>query len=358
MGISVGELARRVKGVLHGDEQIQVDGVQSIDKAGPGELTFGIDEVNLKKLRTTQPAAIVIAPNKFEAAQKEYPSRTWIVVDDPFGAFIEILQLFRPQKAREVFGVSPQAIVAQTAQIGPGCNIYPNAVIGENVVIGPDCDIHPGVVISADCRIGAQCVIYPNAVLYPQVQVGNRVIIHASAVLGADGFGYRFQNGQFIKIPQLGIVVLADDVEIGACTTVDRAMIGATVIGEGTKLDNLVMIGHNCELGKHNAFASQVGLAGSVTTGDYVRCAGQVGIADHVHIGTQAVLGAKAGIHRDMEGGKSYLGAPATEDQEQFRILMAVRKLPEMRQQLRKLEQQVAELTRLLNKPEAIDTVA
>jgi UDP-3-O-[3-hydroxymyristoyl] glucosamine N-acyltransferase len=350
MGISVGELARRVGGKLYGDEALQVEGAHSIGKAGPSEITFAIDELNLRHLRTTQPAAVILAPKRFEAARKEYTDRNWIVADDPFGAFIEILQIFRPQKPRTVTGISPLAIVAGSAQIGPDCNIHPNAVIGENVVIGAGCDIHPGAVISADCRIGDHCIIYPNAVLYPQVFVGNRVIIHASAILGADGFGYRFLGGRFVKIPQLGTVTLADDVEIGACTTVDRAMIGSTVIGEGTKLDNLIMIGHNCELGKHNAFASQVGLAGSVTTGDYVRCAGQVGIADHVHIGTEAILGAKAGIHRDMEGGKTYLGAPATEDHEQFRIAMAIRKLPDMRQQLRQMEQQVAALTRLLNK--------
>lgn len=358
MGILVGELARRVGGKLYGDASVRIDGAHSIGKAGPGEITFAIDELNLRKLRTTQPAAVILAPKKFEAAHAEYAERTWIVADDPFGAFVEILQIFRPQKVRVVTGVSPHAIVASTATIGPNCNVFPSAVIGENVVIGAGCDIHPGVVISADCRIGDNCIIYPNAVLYPQVLVGNRVIIHASAVLGADGFGYRFQGGRFVKIPQLGTVRLDDDVEIGACTTIDRAMIGTTVIGEGTKLDNLIMIGHNCELGKHNAFASQVGLAGSVTTGDYVRCAGQVGVADHVHIGTQAVLGAKAGIHKDMEGGKTYLGAPATEDKEQFRIAMAIRKLPDMRQQVRQLEQQVAELTRLLVKQVEVDQPA
>jgi UDP-3-O-[3-hydroxymyristoyl] glucosamine N-acyltransferase len=358
MGISVGEIVRRVGGKLYGDESVQIEGAQSIGKAGPGEVTFALDELNLRHLRTTQPSVIIVPPKKFEAARKEYTDRNWIVSDDAFGAFIEILQYFRPQKERTVTGISPQAIVASTAIIGPGCNIHAGAVIGEHVTIGAGCDIHSGAVISAECRIGDHCIIYPNAVLYSQVLVGNRVIIHASAVIGADGFGYRFLGGRFVKIPQLGTVHLADDVEIGACTTVDRAMIGATVIGEGTKLDNLIMIGHNCELGKHNAFASQVGLAGSVTTGDYVRMAGQVGVADHVHIGTQAILGAKAGIHRDMEGGKTYLGAPATEDHEQFKIAMAIRKLPEMRLQLQQLRQQVADLAQLLDQQEKSEQAA
>jgi len=196
--------------------------------------------------------------------------------------------------------------------------------------------------------LGDDCLIYPNVVLYAGVQIRSRVIIHANAVIGADGFGYRFREGRYQKIPHLGWVSIEDDVEIGAATTIDRGMIGATVIGEGTKLDNLVMIGHNCELGKHNAFASQVGLAGSVTTGDYVRCAGQVGIADHVHLGTAAVFGAKAGIHKDMEAGKTYLGAPATEEQDQMRILMSLRKVPELRAHFRQLEKQVADLQQQL----------
>ncbi len=353
MGISVGDIARRVAGVVHGDPLMVIESGESIAKAGSVDITFAVDDRNLRLLNTVRPGAILVAETRIEQVLRDYPDRTWIAVDDPMGAFIEILQVLRPQPARSTVGISPRATVAASAVIGPQCNVHPGVVIGENVVIGAGCEIHPGVVILDDCRLGTDCTVYPNAVLYPRVVVGNRVIIHASAVIGADGFGYRLQQGRFVKIPQLGTVHLEDDVEIGACTTVDRAMIGVTVIGEGTKLDNLVMIGHNCELGKHNAFASQVGLAGSVTTGDYVRCAGQVGIADHVHIGDQTLIGAKAGVHRDMEGGKTYLGAPATEEQEQFRMLMALRKLPEMRRQLRELESQVAELSQHL-KPQVV----
>lgn len=358
MRISVGELVRRVGGKLYGDESVMIEGAHSIGKAGSGEITFAIDELNLRHLRTTQPTAVIVSPKLFESGQKEYSDRIWIVADDPFGAFIEILKLFRPQRERALIGISPEAVVAPSAKIGPNTNVHPTVVIGEDVVIGSGCEIHPGVVISADCQIGDDCTIYPNAVLYPQVIVGNRVLIHASAVLGSDGFGFRFQQGRFNKIPQLGIVRVEDDVEIGACTTIDRAMIGTTLIGQGTKLDNLVQIGHNCEVGKHNALASQVGLAGSVTTGDYVRFGGQAGVADHVNIGDQVVLGAKAGVHKDCDSGKTYLGAPATEDHEQFKLIMATRRLPDFRQQLRQLEQQIAELKQLLKKQEDADQVA
>ena len=349
MEISVGELARRVGGIVRGDESVLIESAQSIAKSGPCDITFAVDDQNLRLLKTATPGAILIAAQRLDAAAAAYPDRTWIAVSDPMGAFIEVLQFLRPQRERPRSGISPRAFVAASAKIGPDCNIHPGASIGEDVVMGAGCDIHPGAVISDDCRLGDHCTVYPNAVLYPRVLVGNRVIIHASAVLGADGFGYRFQQGRYVKIPQLGTVELEDDVEIGACSTVDRAMIGTTRIGEGTKLDNLVMIGHNCELGKHNAFASQVGFAGSATTGDYVVCAGQVGVADHVHIGDRAVVGAKSGIHKNMEGGKTYLGAPATEEHDQFRMQMALKKLPDMRRQLRELEAQVAELTRRSN---------
>jgi UDP-3-O-[3-hydroxymyristoyl] glucosamine N-acyltransferase len=182
-------------------------------------------------------------------------------------------------------------------------------------------------------------------VLYPDVIVGNRVVLHAGVVLGCDGFGYRMVNGRHEWIPHLGTVRIGDDVEIGACSTVDRAMIGETVIGEGSKLDNHVMVGHNCEVGKHNILVSQVGLAGSVTTGDYVVCAGQSGVADHVHLGDGCRLAAKTGAHKDLPGHQTYIGTPAAPEAEARRIVMAQQRLPELRKHLRDLEKQVSEIS-------------
>jgi UDP-3-O-[3-hydroxymyristoyl] glucosamine N-acyltransferase len=189
--------------------------------------------------------------------------------------------------------------------------------------------------------------MHPHVVLYPDVVLGDRVVIHANAVIGADGFGYRLRQGRFEKVPQLGFVLVGNDVEIGACTTIDRGMIGPTVIGEGTKLDNLIMIGHNCELGRHNIFASQVGLAGSVTTGDYVTCAGQAGIKDHVHLGTGCTLGSKAGVHNDIPAGERHMGVPSRPAHEAFQILAAMVKGPELRKQVRRLESRLADLEQL-----------
>lgn len=347
-GYSATDLANRFGGVIRGGNDRRITGVQSIQKAGPHDLTFATDERNLKLLKKTLAAAALVSPEQVGGLDQLNQDLTLIVVSDPFETFIEVLREFRPSPSADQVDISSEAWVHPTAEFGEGCQVHPGVSVAAGVKIGARCVLHPGVVIGAGCKLGDDCVLYPNAVLYAGVQVGSRVIVHANAVIGADGFGYRFREGKFHKIPHLGWVEIQDDVEIGAATTIDRGMIGPTVIGEGTKLDNLVMIGHNCELGKHNAFASQVGLAGSVTTGDYVRCAGQVGIADHVHLGTAAVFGAKAGIHKDMEAGKTYLGAPATEEQDQMRILMSLRKVPELRAQFRQLEKQVVDLQQQL----------
>jgi UDP-3-O-[3-hydroxymyristoyl] glucosamine N-acyltransferase len=206
------------------------------------------------------------------------------------------------------------------------------------VVIGARCKVHSGAVIGRHCWLGDDVTVYPNAVLYEGTVLGNRVIVHANSVVGADGFGYRFQNGRHVKVPQLGHVEVGDDVEVGACTTIDRGTFQATRVGEGTKIDNLVQVAHNCKLGRHNLVISQVGIAGSCSTGDYVVMAGQVGVADHVHIGDRVVVGAKAGVTKDIAAGQRVLGAPATPERDQKRVLMTLERLPEMRKELRRIK--------------------
>jgi len=345
---TLGQLAARVAGEVRGNAALEIHAAASLRKAGPHDISFAGDEKHLRKLAES-PAGACIVGRKYRDSQILTDARpSLLFVDDPQDAFISVLREFRGASPRPRVGVSPAATISDSATIGPDCNIYSGAFVDENVVIGARCDLYPGTYVGRDCRIGDDCVLYPHAVLYADVRLGDRVIVHASAVLGADGFGYRFRNGRFEKIPQLGWVAVENDCEIGACATIDRGMIGATVIGEGTKLDNLVMIGHNCELGKHNAFAAQVGLAGSVTTGDYVRCAGQAGVADHVHLGRGCTLGAKAGVHKDIPEGETQIGYPARPEQEQLRIVMATGKVPEMRKALRELEVRVEKLTRLV----------
>ncbi|MGC1274006.1 MAG: UDP-3-O-(3-hydroxymyristoyl)glucosamine N-acyltransferase, partial [Planctomycetaceae bacterium] len=254
------------------------------------------------------------------------------------------LARLKPARRPAPIGPSPQAFVDPGATIGKDTNIHPGATIASDVVIGDRCEIQAGVRIGPGCRIGDDVQLDPNVVLYHEVLIGNRVTIQAGSVIGAIGFGYRTREGRHERIPHYGTVRIEDDVDIGACSTIDRGVIGETVVGEGTKIDNNVVIAHNCRLGRHNLLVSQVGFAGSVTTGDYVVCAGQVGIADHVTIGAGAILGAKAGVHKDLAGGKTYLGAPAAPIEETTRAVMTMQKLPQLRQSLRELERQVAAL--------------
>lgn len=348
MVITAGELAQRLHGEIVGDAAREIRGANSIDRAGSFDITFIENEKNLRRLKTSL-AGTVLLPSSLRKAITQPMSQSLLFVADPLFAFLNILEEFRPARPRPQIGISPQASIDPSVQLGENCNIFPGAYIAGDVVIGDGCDVYPGVFVGPGCRIGANVVLYPNAVLYGDVTVGERAIIHAGAVIGSDGFGYRFHEGRYRKIPHRGGVRIDSDAEIGAGTTIDRAMIGMTVIGEGTKLDNQVMIAHNCELGKHNAFASQVGLAGSVTTGDYVRCAGQVGIADHIHLGERSLLGPKAGVHKDVPAGESYQGYPAGPEAEQIKAVMSIRRVPEMRKQIRELQNQVEKLTAQLS---------
>lgn len=346
--LTASQIAELVQGELRGDADRVIRDVAPLAEATPADLAYVASDKQLRALAASGAGAVLVSRSLAPAVA--VPSApALILVDEAQSAFIRVMLTFRPRPPRRHTGISPRATVAATATIGPECNIAAGAVIGEEVVLGARCDIHAGVVIGQGCRIGDDVVIHPNAVLYHGVRVGNRVIVHATAVIGADGFGYRFENGRFRHIPHTGTVVLEDDVEVGAGTTVDRAMIGTTRIGEGTKLDNQVMIAHNCVLGKHNAFAAQVGLAGSATTGDYVRCGGQVGVADHAHIGTGCSIGAMAGVSGNVPDGERYHGIPAGPEKEAVKAHLALKKLPEMRSQLRALEAAVRKLEQQLS---------
>jgi len=345
---TLGDIALRVGGEVQGDGSLAIDGLAAIHNAGPHDLTFVSDEKNLRLLAQSRAGACLVSLKERGSRFLAQTTAALVYVDDPQDAFIDLMQEFRPERPGPTVGISPQATISPTAVFGADCQVFAGAYVDDDAAIGSRCVLYPGVYVGRNCRIGDDCTLHPHVVLYADVQLGRRVIIHASAVIGADGFGYRFRSGRFEKTPQRGSVEIGDDCEIGACTTIDRGMIGATVIGEGTKLDNLVMIGHNCELGRHNAFASQVGLAGSVKTDDYVRCAGQVGIADHLHLGRGSTLGAKSAVHTDVPDGATYIGYPARPEGEQLRVLMLTGKLPEMRKSLRELESRVEELSRLV----------
>lgn len=338
------EISRLVGGTLSGPETDSVMNVQILENAGPHDATFVGDLRNLSRLRSSA-ARFIIVPESIASKLAEYSDRTFLIVrDDPETVFLLLAAHFYPARRPRIPSISATATIADSAVLGPECNVQHGAVVGNDVVMGTGCDIGAGVVIGDGCQLGDHVIIHANAVLYEDVIIGNDVIIHATCVLGADGFGYRQVNGQHERLPHLGTVRVCDNVEIGAGTTIDRAKVGETVIGAGTKIDNQVMIGHNCQIGEHNLLVSQSGFAGSVSTGSYVICAGQSGIADHVHLGDGAVIGAKAGVHRDMPGGQPYLGIPAGPATEHARQVMALKRLPEVRSTVKQLQKQVAEL--------------
>ena len=352
MSYTAGSIAAQLDSKVLGDSDRSIAGAAILEDATPNDLAYIKDAKNVEQGLESSAGTLLIPPSAIEKVNDSDSGKSLIVVDDPQAAFLQILLLFYPELPRVSGGVSKDAFVAPTATIGNDTNIHPTVVIEEGVVIGSRCDIHPGAVIRRDCQIGDDCVLHPHVVLYPGMQLADRVVIHSGSVIGADGFGYRQVAGEHVKIPHYGTVIIEDDVEIGSCTTIDRSFLGATRIGRGSKIDNQVMIAHNCQIGKHNILISQVGFAGSVTTGEYVICAGQVGIADHVHLGDGAILGAKCGVHKDLPGGVTYLGTPATPEKEKIREVMALRKLPELRSKVKELESQLKQLQQQLNDDE------
>jgi UDP-3-O-[3-hydroxymyristoyl] glucosamine N-acyltransferase len=330
---TIRQLAELVQGRVIGDLDLEITAARPLSEAGAGHISFIESEKYLSQLRAGETSAVV-APERLAPS-----GLTVIHVADPLAAFVTIMRHLHSRAEPPPHGIDPRACVHPSARIGENANIHAFVSVGEGTSIGARCGIHNGVAIGRHCQLGDDVTIYPNAVLYDGTIIGHRVVIHANAVIGADGFGYRFQNGRHVKVPQFGHVEIGDDVEIGACTTIDRGTFQATRIGEGTKIDNLVQIAHNCRIGRHNLLVSQMGIAGSSSTGDYVVIAGQVGIRDHVHIGQGAVIGARAGVTKDVADGERMLGAPATPEREQKRILMSLEKLPEIRHDMRKIKQ-------------------
>jgi UDP-3-O-[3-hydroxymyristoyl] glucosamine N-acyltransferase len=331
--VTVGQLAELVHGQVVGDGDLLISAARPAAEAQAGEITFIEDAKHVHLLQECQASAVVVPSS---VAGK---GRCLIRVDDPLGAFVTIVRHLHCRPEPAPHGLDKLASVHSTVRIGAEASVFPFAVIGEGSILGERCTVHSGVVIGRYCRVGDDVILYPNAVLYDGSVIGDRTIIHANAVIGADGFGYRLQNGRHVKVPQLGHTEIGADVEVGACSTIDCGTFQATRVGDGTKIDNLVMIAHNCQIGRHNLLISQTGIAGSSTTGDYVVTAGQAGIVDHVRIGDRAVVGAQAGVIRDVAAGECVFGSPARPDRDMKRMIMSLEKLPEFRRDLRKIKQ-------------------
>jgi UDP-3-O-[3-hydroxymyristoyl] glucosamine N-acyltransferase len=343
---TVDQLAALVRGRVVGDGTVAIRSARPVGEAGPGDITFVESERYAKQLRTSPASAAIVGPHfKAMVAGSPAPSLPMIEVDDPITAFIAVRTHLIDSARPRWTGVHERAYVAPDAVIGADVAVYPLAYVGEGAVVGAGSTLHPGSVVGAGCRLGRGVILHPNVVLYPDVVLGDRVEIHAGTVLGGDGFKYHLVEGRHVKVPHTGRVEVGDDVEIGSNSTIDRATFETTKIGEGTKIDNLVMIGHNNEIGRHNILCAQVGIAGSCKTGDYVVMAGQAGIKDHTEIGDKVIIGAQAGVHRNIPAGQNVLGSPAIPVREQRRIFQMIARLPEMHKQLRELAAQVAVLT-------------
>ena len=339
MGTTLAQLAELVDGTVFGDPNQVITGANIIRDAVAGEITLMDKPDQVSMLMENCEASAVLV-----SATSEKLNIDGIVVANVHEAFGKVIRFFQPWEQTQPNGIHRAAIVSLAAVVDPTATIGAGAVISDGVVIGKNTVVHSGVHIQAGCRIGEDVTIFPGVVLYDRTEVGDRCIIHASAVLGAFGFGYDSSTGKHLLSAQLGNVVLESDVEIGAGTTIDRGTYGSTMIGEGTKIDNQVMIGHNCRIGKHNLLCSQVGIAGSTTTGDYVVMAGQVGVRDHVHIGTGAMLGAKAGVGSDIPEGQQTLGIPAGPFKEIIAEHMAIKRLPDMRKTIKALGKRIEQL--------------
>lgn len=336
--ITIGQLANEFSAKVIGDETLEIIGANPIGEAKLGELTLLDNAARSGDLAETKASAVVVNTEITDCPLVQ------LIVPDVHAAFMVIVAKFRAPLSAAATGISPHAAIDPSAKIAGDVTIGPHCVIGPDVTIGPGCNLVSGVTVLSGCTLGSDVTLMPGVMLYENTIIEDRVFIHGGSILGAYGFGYRQSEGCHVRTGQLGYVHVESDVEIGAVVTVDRGTYGATRIGCGTKIDNQVQIAHNCQIGKHNLICSQVGIAGSSTTGDYVVLAGQVGLKDHIHLGDGVVVGAQGGVMTDCEPGQVYLGTPATKQKEQLQIFAMWRRLPDMRRQIKSLENQVAKL--------------
>ena len=343
LALTTGELAAKLGAALEGDPKAVVHGVADLRAARAGQLSFAVKPRYLSAVAASAAAAVIVPQDAAIAA----PKPALLRVADPDSAFAAACALFAPPPVVMPRGVHPQASVSPQAKLGADVSVGAFAVVEAGAELGAGTTLYPQTYVGHEAKLGRDCLLYPFASVRERCALGDRVILHNGAVIGSDGFGYAVDaQGVRTKIPQTGIVVLEDDVEIGANATVDRARFGETRIGKGTKVDNLVMIAHNCVIGEHSVLCSQVGLAGTTTLGKHVICAGQAGLAGHLTVGDGAVIGAQAGVPSDLPGGQMYLGAPAVPRLEFGKSLAHVAGLPKLKEHVKNLEARLAALER------------
>ena len=338
MSYTLQDLASQIRGDLVGNGNVVIRGVNTLEAATAGELAFAEHPRYVTQVRQTSASGIIV-PLQFPAV----PERNLLRVASPRLAFVGLMALFQPPSSAAT-GIHASAVVSPQAMVGKGVMIGEGAVVRAHARVGDRTMIESGAHVGSQVTLGEDCYLGPNVVLWDGVRLGNRVSVHSGTVIGDDGFGYVWDGTRHVKIPQLGTVVIEDDVEIGCNVCVDRAMLGATIIRRGTKIDNLVQIAHNNVIGEHVIMAGQVGLAGSVTVGNYAMLAGQAGVVDHITIGDRARVGAASPVTRDVKSGEAVWGFPARPLQRAKREVAGLAYLPRFLKELRELRLRVAEL--------------
>jgi UDP-3-O-[3-hydroxymyristoyl] glucosamine N-acyltransferase len=338
---TVDELAAAVNGVVEGDGGAVIRGVNGISEAGPDDVTFVANPKYKAALKATRAGAVVVAP---ETGAR---GLTLIKAANPYAAFARILVMFAPP-AEAPEGISPQAFIHEKAKLGEGVAVGPFVTVREGAVVGERTTLGAGTYVGRGAAVGADCLIYPNVTIRERVTVGDRCVVHSGTVIGSDGFGFATEGKVHHKIPQIGVVVIEDDVEVGANCAIDRATMGETRIGRGSKLDNLIQIAHNVKVGEGTLIAAQTGIAGSTVLGQYCVLGGQVGIVPHIKIGDGATLAAQSGVTKSVRAGETVFGRPARPLDEVKRREGRVALLEKYFKRVKELEREVAELKRRL----------
>ena len=336
------ELAEWVDGTVVGDGEIEISGVAAIEEARAGEITFVANPKYLPKLSETHASAVIVS---IEVTQADKPL---LCVTNPYLAFAKILTLFS-QKPYQPKGIDSNIWISPTAKLGKDLTLYPFVYIGDRCSIEDRVTLYPGVYVGENSSIGEDSILYPNVSIYSGTVLGKRVILHSGVVVGSDGFGYVKEGKKNVKIPQVGMVEIEDDVEIGANTTIDRATLGKTIIRRGVKIDNLVQVAHNVALGEDSIIVAQVGISGSTKIGNNVTLAGQVGVVGHIEIGDNVMVGAQAGVTHDLAANQGYVGSPALPHREFLRAITVFPKLPEMRKTLIEIEKRLKKIEETLS---------
>lgn len=334
---TLGELAKYVSGKITGNNDIVIRSASTLGRAGQGDISFLANAKYERQLYSTKASAVIVG-------REIKTSVPLLVADDPYYAFMQIVVLLHGHRKHKKVGIGRRACISDKAKVGVDCNIHDYVTISDDSRVGDGCIIYPGAYIGQKVYIGNDCIIYPNVAIYDGCKMGNHVIINANSTIGEDGFGYASHQGAHHKIPHIGIVVIEDDVEVGAGCAIERGTLGDTVIGRGTKLGDLITIGHGTKIGDHCLLVAQVGIAGSTTLGNHCVLGGQVGVVGHITIGNNVTVAAQSGVINDIPDGKVVVGAPAIEAKRGRRAYSMIEHLPEIRQSIRQLQKQLDQL--------------